>query len=94
MRPYHWIQVAAILVSLYLLALQVPGETPANWTRSPMGWVTGLLLIVFVVVSLLAGAIGVMIALRMRSLLNLALGLGAIAAAIAVLVRLVFLPLR
>lgn len=93
MRPFHWIQVAAIVVSAFLLSRTIDPDA-GRWTESVMGWVTGVLLIVFVVISILAGLFGVGIALRMRSFLNLALGLGAIAAAIAVLVRLVILPLR
>lgn len=94
MRPYHWIQVAAIVVSAFLLTRAAPAPEAGRWTQSPMGWVTGILLIVFVVLSVLAGLFGVGIGLRMRSFLNLGLGLGAIAAAIVVLVRLVILPLR
>lgn len=80
LRPYHIIQVLVILAGIPLLARTLgPAVKP--------GMLALILVIGFAIVALLAGLVGTLIGLRMRSFGNLVLGLLSCAVGVAAIAR-------
>jgi hypothetical protein len=94
MRPYHLLQFVALLIGVVLLRRPAPAPEAAPWTQSVGGWLTALLILGFALASIAAGAVGLLVAIRMRSFAEFGLGLATVGVAILVLVRALILPLR
>jgi hypothetical protein len=90
MRPYHLLQLAALVIGAFLLLRPATAPDAVRWTQSAGGWLSALLVLAFGLFAIAAGAVG----LRMRCVTDLGLGLAAVGVAIAVLLRFLILPLR